>query len=135
VSELPRLHAEDLERLAELVAIHVADLLAKPRTRATLASATLVTAADVARRFGVTAEWVREHADELGAVRLGNGPRPRLRFDLERVAEALEQRAAWEAYRGSSSPDPPASADVPARWRRRPAASSAQLLPIRGRER
>ncbi len=49
MSELPRLHAEDLERLAELVAIHVADLLAKPRTRATLASATLVTAADVAR--------------------------------------------------------------------------------------
>lgn len=37
-------------------------------------------AAGVAQRLGVTREWVYEHADELGAVRIGSGCRPRLRF-------------------------------------------------------
>lgn len=37
-------------------------------------------AQEVARRLGVSREWVYEHADELGASRIGSGPRPRLRF-------------------------------------------------------
>ncbi len=37
-------------------------------------------AAEVSRRLGVTREWVYGHASELGAVRIGQGPRPRLRF-------------------------------------------------------
>jgi hypothetical protein len=37
-------------------------------------------AQEVARQLGMTREWVYEHADELGATRLGTGPRPRLRF-------------------------------------------------------
>jgi hypothetical protein len=37
-------------------------------------------AAEIAQRLGVTREWVYEHARELGAVRIGQGPRPRLRF-------------------------------------------------------
>jgi predicted DNA-binding transcriptional regulator AlpA len=34
----------------------------------------------VAERLGMTREWVYEHASELGAVRIGGGSRPRLRF-------------------------------------------------------
>lgn len=41
---------------------------------------TWVDAAEMARRLDVTREWVYEHAHELGAVRIGHGPRPRLRF-------------------------------------------------------
>jgi predicted DNA-binding transcriptional regulator AlpA len=37
-------------------------------------------AQEVARWLGVSREWVYEHAEELGASRIGTGPRPRLRF-------------------------------------------------------
>jgi hypothetical protein len=37
-------------------------------------------ASEVAQRLGVTRAWVYEHATELGAIRIGEGPRARLRF-------------------------------------------------------
>jgi hypothetical protein len=37
-------------------------------------------AQEVTERRGVSREWVYEHADELGARRIGSGRRPRLRF-------------------------------------------------------
>jgi integrase len=64
----------------------------------------LLTAADVAWRFNVDRSWVYAHARELGVVRIGDGPRPRLRFDpaviaqrqlpLVHIAEASE-RSIW----------------------------------------
>jgi hypothetical protein len=45
----------------------------------------LVDAAALATHLGVSREYVYEHASELGARRLGSGPRARLRFDLEEV--------------------------------------------------
>ncbi len=44
---------------------------------------TLVDAAVVASELGVSRRWVYENADELGAVRLGDGVRGRLRFNLD----------------------------------------------------
>lgn len=35
--------------------------------------------------------WVYEHADELGAIRLGRGPKARLRFDVETVSQILHR--------------------------------------------
>src|SRR3954447_13086676 len=52
----------------------------------------LLTARDVAVRFNVERSWVYAHADELGVIRLGLGPRPRLRFDAAVVAEGLRAR-------------------------------------------
>ena len=49
----------------------------------------LLTAQQVAARFNVDRSWVYAHADELGVVRLGDGPRPRLRFDAAVVAQRL----------------------------------------------
>ena len=49
----------------------------------------LLTAAEVARWWGVDRSWVYNHATELGARRLGSGRRPRLRFDPDEVAERL----------------------------------------------
>lgn len=83
----------------------------------------LIDAAEVARRLGIRREAVYDRAAELGAVRIGNGPRGRLRFDPERVAEAL-------------TPEPtPAAAPRPRRRRirQRPTAS-VPLLPV-GRKR
>jgi hypothetical protein len=46
----------------------------------------------VARMLGVSEEWVRDHAGELGAIRLGDGPRGALRFERDRVTRALDRR-------------------------------------------
>ena len=67
-----RLHPDDLERLAELVAPRIAEALADQLRPAT---SELVDANELANRLAVTAEWVRDHAAELGAVPLGNGRR------------------------------------------------------------
>jgi hypothetical protein len=77
----------------------------------------LVDAAEIARRFGVSRDFVYDHADELGALRLGVGPKARLRFDPARVGSVL--RAL------------PEKAVKPRRRPRRGQRNSA-LLPIRG---
>jgi predicted DNA-binding transcriptional regulator AlpA len=46
----------------------------------------------VARMLGMSGEWVRDHAAELGAIRLGDGPKGALRFDASRVRAVLESR-------------------------------------------
>jgi hypothetical protein len=53
----------------------------------------LVDAHEIARRMGRSRWWVYEHAGELGAVRLGSGPRARLGFSPAR-AEAYLKAAA-----------------------------------------
>ncbi len=57
----------------------------------------LPTARQVAARFNVERSWVYAHADELGVVRIGQGPRPRLRFDPAVVAQHLLARPARTA--------------------------------------
>ena len=84
-------HSDDGRRLdpedVEAIARRVADLM----DRASVAADYLDTAA-VARRLRVSEEWVRNHAAELGAIRVGDGPRGALRFDARLVEQALEQR-------------------------------------------
>lgn len=45
----------------------------------------MIDAATAAERLGVSRASVYELADELGARRIGNGPKPRLRFDASAV--------------------------------------------------
>jgi hypothetical protein len=65
----------------EAVAVRVAELLEQRGPRH--APGGLVDAAELARRLGTDRSWVYAHAAELGAIRLGSGPRARLRFDPE----------------------------------------------------
>ena len=69
--------------------------------------APLVDANELARLLSVSRDYVYEHADELGALRLSNGPRARLRFDPD-VA-----RAALACYSGKRSQADTANADGP----------------------
>jgi hypothetical protein len=62
----------------------------------------MISAARVAELWEVQRRWVYEHRDDLGAVELGKGPRPRLRFDPEVVAERL---GAPRAGRRHERPD------------------------------
>jgi hypothetical protein len=81
----------------------------------------LIDAADVARMLGVTRGWVYEHATELGAIRLGSGTRPRLRFDPLRIGRALEHGLTPGTDRRRTR-----------RFRRSPHMSDVELLPIAG---
>lgn len=53
----------------------------------------LVDAATLAGELGVERSWVYEHAHELHPIRLGNGPRARLRFNSHVVRAALGSEA------------------------------------------
>jgi hypothetical protein len=121
---MERLHPDDLVMLADLVAERLVDRLegARPAPQ-------LVDANAIARRFGVSADWVYDHAHTIGVVRLGDGPKARLRFDPEKVAAAL-----------GASDEPtqtPGPATAPGRRRRRRKATTsggASLLPYKGEE-
>jgi len=89
-----------------------------------------VDAQAVADYLGVTRSYIYEHAVELGARRLGTGPKARLRFSLEDVEAAVscsQSRGPVEAEIGTATPS---------RRRRRQSDSgtSVPLLPIRGVE-
>lgn len=80
------LDADDIDAIATRVAecIERPEDEYKPRG--------LATAAEVAARLGVGRGWVYANQERLGAIRLGDGPKARLRFDLERAARALSDR-------------------------------------------
>lgn len=83
----------------------------------------LIDAAEVARRLGVARSTVYDKAEQLGAMRLGTGPRARLRFD-PRVVEMLVT---------SNEPAPARQADTRLKHRRRSPRRTPgrrELLPI-----
>ena len=82
----------------------------------------LVDAAAVARELGVSREYVYRHAARFGAVKLPGYSNAPVRFDLERVREALEP-VAPEAEPNVVSTSPPRES------------SRVPLLDIRGASR
>jgi hypothetical protein len=118
-----------LDRLADLVADRLAARLGG-LTPGPDRPEPMVDAAEIARLHGKTRSWVYEHAGELGAVRLGSGPRPRLAFSPARVAERLER-----VDKPATAPLP----EAPPRRRRRQragrTASGAPLLHVRSLDR
>lgn len=85
----------------------------------------LVDAAELARRFGIERSWVYSHAIELGAVKLGTGTKPRLRFDPEIASRVLRK------VDGKPAADPPARSGKRA-GQPQGSEGRAELLPIRG---
>ena len=83
----------------------------------------LLTAGEVARRLKVERSWVYTHANELGAIRMGGGTRPRLRFELQTAAAALASLQA--------QPEPSARRH---RGRPRKTALPPGVEPLRGRK-
>jgi hypothetical protein len=79
----------------------------------------LVDAAALATELRVSRDFVYRHALELGGQRVGTGPRPRWRFDVDKARQALGQV-------------PPAPTEPPAhpRRRRRAEPTDIDLLPI-----
>ena len=105
----------------EAVATRVVELLrGEHRARA---AADLVDAATLARVLNVERDWVYAHARELGAVRLGDGPKARLRFDLTRARATL----ATPELDGQPPPDKPRRRSR-GRPRRQSAAAGVPLI-------
>lgn len=71
----------------DAIATAVAERLTAP------AGDELVDAATLAKLLGVSRAYVYENAERLGAVKLGSGPKARLRFDVQRALEAREPAA------------------------------------------
>jgi predicted DNA-binding transcriptional regulator AlpA len=97
----PALSIED----ARLVAEQLADVLTERGLIVTADSPAgrVLDVGEVAGLLGRSRDWVYEHAAELGAFKMGEGPRARLGFD----AETIE---AWKRTRavGLRSPIPDA---------------------------
>ena len=112
------------ELAAELAAARVLEAL-DAREAPTLKR--LVDAQELARRLGVSRATVYAHAGQLGARKIGDGSKGRLRFDVE---EALE---AWNARRVSERSQTPQPLAVRRRRPRDPTGNSTGLLPIKNR--
>ena len=89
----------------------------------------LLDAADVASRLGRSREWVYRHATKLGAVRLGDGERPRLGFEPVKVADYLD---ACESSRRTGSSSNPVATPTKRTDQRASIGQGVDLLPIRG---
>ena len=101
----------------EAIAVRVVELLESR------SAGRFVSAGELARRLGISRSTVYDKADELGAIRLGTGPRARLRFDLEQAVARL----------GAKATGPPAAARRSVQPRQRGRRTRSGLLPIRGR--
>ena len=109
-----RLDADSIDAIAK----RVADIL---RSESLPTREQLVTATDVAARFGVSRTWVYDNAERLGAIRLGTGSKARLRFDPRRVSDLIQVEP--NSRERSAGRSPPAAT----RW-----LEKADLIPIRG---
>lgn len=69
---------------------------------------------EVAEGLRMSRDWVYAHAEELGASRMGDGPRPRLRFPPS-VVEARSAKPPSSRDKGSSQPRIPTSGLIPIR--------------------
>jgi hypothetical protein len=89
----------------------------------------MVTVAEFAAYYKLNPAWVYEHAGELGATRIGGGPKARIRIDFQTAKAALAQHQA-------NRTPPPADA-TPRRPRQRPATDlySPEAPPLESRPR
>ncbi len=87
----------------------------------------LVDAATLAAELGVERSWVYAHRDELGAMQLGTGPKPRLRFDIETARAVL----ARSHSKRSHEPTLPMPSRSSVHRQRRRMGSGPPLLPVK----
>ncbi len=124
MSELLHLDPASVDAIAR----RVAELLGEALRSGCARSQELVDAGEISRRFGVSRNWAYENAAELRAIRLGSGPKARLRFDPAIVSERLN---ACSASKGSAPAENAALEPKTPRRRRRVSGAKRDLLPIK----
>jgi hypothetical protein len=123
ISRIRAAFAELAPDTIEAIAQRVAELLKHHQAH----PANLIDANELARRTGLSRAWIYENAEALGAIRIGTGPKPRLRFDPDALGAAI--------LAGPGKPQP-ATTPTPPRRRPKPPPTSpdVELLPIRGQQ-
>jgi hypothetical protein len=125
-------------RVAELLAPRLerrlVELLIEPQSKPTASGPVDATA--LAAELGVSRAFVYDHADELGAIRLGSGPKGRLRFDLETAREATGRYGSSQSQAENPNAGGRSSARRAPRRRRSPNGSPApgSILAVRPRK-
>jgi hypothetical protein len=115
--------AELTPHAIEQIAQRVAQLL-RDRGDTGPQPAPLLDATQLAIHLGVTRTLVYEHAQQLGAIRLGTGAKARLRFDLDTATTAIERLH-------DKPPTDTTAGEAPRRGRpRRRQQATVPLLPI-----
>jgi hypothetical protein len=79
---------DDIDAIAERAAMRVVQLLGPPRAVA----GQLLDPKELAGTLKVSVDYVYAHAVDLGVMRLGDGPKARLRFDLQTAQTAMRAR-------------------------------------------
>lgn len=115
---------ETIERIAQRV-VQLMRHEPGAHDEGTIAARDLMDASQLARHLGLTRAWVYEHAQQLGAIQLGDGPRPRLRFDPQTAKQALHDRQRRHEPAPAKTDGP-----RPGRPRQRRAPASVPLLPV-----
>jgi hypothetical protein len=121
--------------LADLVADRLALLLTADDARAPADERPLVDAAALAQTLGVSRQWVYANAAALGVRRVGSGPRPRLRFEVDAARSAMACSGSVQSQ--GVNPTAAAGSAVAPRSRRRRSPNGApkpgSILGVRGR--
>ncbi|MGH2878691.1 MAG: hypothetical protein ACRDK4_03670 [Solirubrobacteraceae bacterium] len=78
------LDQEDIEAIAQRVAHVIAVANPSPHR--------LLEPKELASALNVSIYYVYEHAVDLGVMRLGDGPKARMRFDLQTARRAMQAR-------------------------------------------
>lgn len=88
---VPPVHLDDAS--VEAIARRVVELVGSE-----CGSKDWIDVAEVARRLSVSRDYVYRHANELGARRVGDGSKSRLRFDPAEVAKRLSGPGSEESH-------------------------------------
>jgi hypothetical protein len=112
-----------IEALADTFADRLIGRLTQPR------GVRLLDSHELGEQLGRRSTWVRQHADELGAIRFGEGSRPRLLFDLDSVLDRLD---AARGCPGRTTDQLKPDAAPSGRVSQRAVTSRDDLLPMRG---
>ena len=97
------LTAGDVEAIADAIAQKVLVVVSARST-----SFARLDARELAHELRVSVDYVYAHSTALGAMRLGSGPKRRIRFDLDRARQAVEAPARPRGRRR-----PPVVSDAP----------------------
>ena len=96
----------DVEAIADAIAQKVVEIVSARST-----TFGLVDARELAQELGVSIDYVYAHAPELGVMRLGSGPKTRIRRTIQEVGHAETRVVPRLEYEG----EPPVSA-APRPW-------------------
>jgi hypothetical protein len=88
----------------------------------------LLTTAEVAAEVKMSEDWVRDHAEELGGIRMGVSKHSQLRFEPRSIREWKERRRLATRSGGRIT----SATSQPPRRRGRSIATPLLELPLRG---